>query len=163
MPVNKISISLTTDSNAMVQFAKMMVTTDPWISLGFSFEQCLTAFDGPGKEIYGMEVEGKVVGFVVLQLTGTFKGYIQTICIQATHRSKGYGRHLLKFCEDRIFKISPNVFICVSSFNKGAIKLYHDLGFEPVGELPNFIKSGFTELLLRKTVGPIAGYPVQAG
>jgi len=57
-----------------------------------------------------------------------------------------------------MLKISPNIFICVSSFNKGAIKLYDDFGFKLVGELNDFVKVGFTELLLRKTFGPIAGF-----
>ena len=65
---------------------------------------------------------------------------------------------MLQFCERRILAISPNVFICVSSFNKGAIKLYYETGFKLVGELTDFIKEGFTELLLRKSAGPILGY-----
>jgi hypothetical protein len=32
------------------------------------------------------------------------------------------------------------------------------LGFKLVGELENFVKEGFSELLLRKTVGPRVGY-----
>jgi ribosomal protein S18 acetylase RimI-like enzyme len=50
------------------------------------------------------------------------------------------------------------VFICVSSFNKDAARLYYKFGFKLVGELDNFIKEGYTELLLRKTVGPRLGY-----
>jgi ribosomal-protein-alanine N-acetyltransferase len=71
------------------------------------------------------------------------------------------GTRLLHFCEERIRKISPNIFICVSSFNKGAMKLYYEYGFKLVGELNDFVREGFTELLLRKTYGPIVGYPIQ--
>jgi ribosomal-protein-alanine N-acetyltransferase len=46
----------------------------------------------------------------------------------------------------------------VSSFNGGALHLYKKFGFELIGELKDFIKPGFTELLLRKTVGAVAGY-----
>ena len=102
---------------------------------------------------YGNEI----AGFVILQICGTFSGYIQTICI-VKYRGKGFGTKLLQFCEERILKFSPNVFICVSSFNHGAIKLYYEFGFKLVGELENFVKEGFTELLLRKTVGPRVGY-----
>jgi hypothetical protein len=38
------------------------------------------------------------------------------------------------------------------------MKLYYELGFKLVGELENFVKEGFSELLLRKTVGPRVGY-----
>ncbi len=151
----QFKINLTTDSGKIAMCAKMMTNSDPWITLGFSYDQCLPAFDGIGKEICVMEIDGKIVGFVVLQLCGTFKGYIQTICIDNEYRGKGLGTKLLMFCEERIFKISPNIFICVSSFNHGAIKLYSSLGFKLVGELDNFVKHGFTELLLRKTIGPM--------
>ena len=57
-----------------------------------------------------------------------------------------------------ILAYSPNIFICVSSFNQKAYQLYTSLGFEKVGELPNFVKQGFTEILLRKTRGPLVGY-----
>ena len=53
------------------------------------------------------------------------------------------------------------MFICVSSFNSGAIKLYYEFGFKLIGEMENFVKEGFTELLLRKTVGPRVGYIVK--
>ena len=149
------TINLTTDSKITALCAQMMTATDPWITLGIIYDQCLAAFEGPGKEIYVMEIGGEIAGFVILQLTGTFKGYIQTICIRDVYRGKGFGKKLLMFCEERIFKISPNIFICVSSFNKGAIKLYTGLGFKLVGELENFVKDGFTELLLRKTIGPM--------
>jgi ribosomal protein S18 acetylase RimI-like enzyme len=124
------------------------------------YEQCLKAFEGKCKEIYVVETTDKIAGFVIIQICGTFSGYIQTICISESHRGKGFGKKLLKFCEERILKFSPNVFICVSSFNKGAIKLYYEFVFKLVGELDNFVKDGFSELLLRKTVGPRVGYKV---
>jgi [ribosomal protein S18]-alanine N-acetyltransferase len=151
-------IRLTTDPPDIAFCAQMMSVTDPWITLGMNYEQCCKAFEGGCKEIYVVETENTIAGFVILQTCGTFSGYIQTICIDKAYRGKGFGRKLLHFCEERILKFSPNVFICVSSFNKGAMKLYYDFGFKLVGELENFVRAGFTELLLRKTVGPRVGY-----
>lgn len=153
-----INITLTTDRKQMEVCAGMMASTDPWITLGISFEQCLSALEGPCKELYILQMDGEIAGFVLLQVCGSFRGYIQTLCIDQRFRGKGLGTTLLQFCETRILKISPNIFICVSSFNKGALKLYLDFGFKLVGELENFITEGYTELLLRKTVGPINGY-----
>ena len=70
------------------------------------------------------------MGFVIIQMDGTFKGYIQTICVSEDFRGKGLGKKLLNFCEERILKISPNIFMCVSSFNTGALQLYTDFGFK---------------------------------
>jgi ribosomal protein S18 acetylase RimI-like enzyme len=48
--------------------------------------------------------------------------------------------------------------MCVSSFNKKAQKLYRRLGYEKVGVLKNFIVNGHDEILLRKTMGPLANF-----
>jgi len=45
------------------------------------------------------------------------------------------------------------MFICVSSFNYRAKKLYLSLGFEQVGEFKDMSIKGHSELLLRKTIG----------
>jgi ribosomal protein S18 acetylase RimI-like enzyme len=156
-----IIIRPATDSQDIAVCTQMMSVTDPWITLNIDYEQCLKAFEGKCKEIYVVELENVIAGFVIIQICGTFSGYIQTICIGEAYRGRGFGKKLLHFCEERILKFSPNVFICVSSFNKGAIKLYFEFGFKLVGELDNFVKEGFTELLLRKTVGPRVGYLVQ--
>ncbi len=158
VPQEKVTINITTDKEKFAVCAAMMSKTDPWITLGMDYNQCLKAFDGSCKEIYVIETVKGIAGFVILQVCGTFSGYIQTICIGDGYRGKGFGTKLLKFCEDRILKFSPNVFICVSSFNKGAARLYYDFGFKLVGKLDNFVKEGFTELLLRKSVGPRVGY-----
>jgi ribosomal protein S18 acetylase RimI-like enzyme len=155
---NQNLIRQTTDSKDFEICAHLMSATDPWITLQMDYGQCLKAFQGDFKEIYIIEYENDIAGFVILQIAGTFSGYIQTICIGETFRGKGLGKTLLRYCEKRVLKISPNLFICVSSFNKGAIKLYNEFGFRLVGELDNFVKEGFTELLLRKTVGPRVGY-----
>jgi ribosomal protein S18 acetylase RimI-like enzyme len=160
-PHEEILIRLTADPKNIAVCARMMSVTDPWITLGMNYEQCLKAFEGGCKEIYVVETNKVIAGFVIIQTCGTFSGYIQTICIAEGYRGKGFGKKLLQFCEEKILKFSPNVFICVSSFNKGAIKLYYEFGFKLIGELDNFVKDGFTELLLRKTVGPRVGYRVQ--
>lgn len=154
----KILIRLSDRPEEFKVCALMMAATDPWITLEMKYEQCLLAFEGEYKEIYIIEYENIIAGFVILQTAGTFSGYIQTICTDDGYRGKGLGKILLKYCEKRVLKFSPNLFICVSSFNKGAIKLYYEFGFKLVGELDNFVKEGFTELLLRKTFGPRVGY-----
>lgn len=157
----KFSIKITADPEDFEVCALMMSLSDPWITLDMNYDQCLQAFEGSSKETYVTRIHNEIIGFVIIQTGGTFAGYIQTICINKDNRGQGYGKKLLQFCEDRILKISPNVFICVSSFNRDAIKLYYNFGFKLVGELENFVKEGFSELLLRKTVGPRVGYGIK--
>jgi [ribosomal protein S18]-alanine N-acetyltransferase len=154
----KLEIILTKDPEDFSSCASMMAVNDPWITLGLDYSQCLKAFEGSCKEVYVSKLEKDIAGFVILQVCGTLSGYIQTICISEKCRGMGYGTRLLQFCEERILKYSPNIFICVSSFNTRALKLYLDYGFKMVGEMDNFVKEGYSELLLRKTVGPRLGY-----
>jgi len=155
---NPFNIELATSLADFTACAGMMAATDPWITLGIGYEDCLKAFAGSFREVFVMKSETEIIGFVIIQPQGTFKGYIQTLAINKKYRGKGFGTQMLRFCENRILTYSPNIFICVSSFNKGAIQLYKKFGFELLGELKDFIKPGFDELLLRKTVGPVAGY-----
>jgi [ribosomal protein S18]-alanine N-acetyltransferase len=159
MPSNKKPvIALTTNPGDFSFCAGIMSRTDPWVRLGMDQAQCLKSFEGSSREVYLLKNEKEIIGFVIIQPQGTFKGYIQTIAIDENYRGKGYGTQLLKFCEQSILQYSPNIFICVSLFNQKAIKLYAKFGFELVGELKDFVKKGYTELLLRKTVGAIVGY-----
>jgi ribosomal protein S18 acetylase RimI-like enzyme len=153
MQINQI-----TDPSEFDQCASMMVKSDPWITLGMDLARCRTAFDGECKEVYVLKEGDAIAGFAILQVCGSFRGYIQTLYVDATWRSQGLGTRLLEFCEQRILKISPNIFICVSSFNTSALKLYERFGFKLVGELRDFVKTGYSELLLRKTFGPLVGY-----
>jgi ribosomal-protein-alanine N-acetyltransferase len=100
-----------------------------------------------------------VVGFSILSMTGAFRGYVQTLAVRADWRSRGLGSELLRAAEERIFAVTPNVFICVSSFNPRARALYERLGYEYAGVLRNFVVQGHDEILLRKTRGPLTGTP----
>ena len=97
----------------------------------------------------------RLVGFVVLCMEGAFVGYIQTLCVATDCRGQGIGSGLIAFAEKRIFAQTPNVFICVSSFNTAAKRLYLRLGYEIVGELRDYVVAGHSEILLRKTIGPL--------
>jgi ribosomal protein S18 acetylase RimI-like enzyme len=158
LPEEEFDIRQANESVLIAECALLMFHSDPWVTLKMQYEYCLNAFDGENREVFVMEAGDQLVGFVIMQTQGSFKGYIQTICVAESWRGKGIGTRLLQFCENRILTYSPNIFICVSSFNEGAIRLYESFGFKRVGELENFVKEGYTELLYRKTVGPIQGY-----
>ncbi len=138
--------------------ARMMCETDPWITLGRSYERCLTAVSDPARELYVARDGDQVAGFILLIMKGQFPGYIASVCVAASARGSGLGTQLVAFAEERIHRESPNVFLCVSSFNTGARRLYERLGFELVGPLKNFIVEGHDELLYRKTIGPLSTF-----
>ncbi len=134
--------------------ARMMCASDPWITLGRDYARCLTAVSDPLRELHVARDGDRVVGFVLLTMKGQIPGYISSICVDAGARGGGIGSKLVAYAENRIYRESPNVFLCVSSFNPDARRLYERLGFEYVGALKNFIIEGADELLYRKSIGP---------
>jgi ribosomal protein S18 acetylase RimI-like enzyme len=155
--------SLAGDEEARV-CAEIMATSEPWITLGRTTEQALRILaDRDVQEVYVAVHEGDVVGFLILVLKGAFIGYIRTVAVHADWRSRGLGRRLIWFAEERIFRESPNVFLCVSSFNPRARALYERLGYKTVGELHDYIVRGHSEWLMRKSLGPHAEFRRGAG
>ena len=133
--------------------ARMMASSEPWLRLGRGYEDCLAVVSDPAKEVHVLHDEAGLAGFVVLDMRGVLRGYIQSICVAPDRRARGAGTELLGAAEERIFRDSPNVFLCVSSFNAGAQRFYARQGYELVGRLQDFVVAGHDELLLRKSRG----------
>src|SRR4029077_19443119 len=133
--------------------ARLMASTDPWLTLGRDFEASLRLVEDPGRESHVAVRDGEVVGFLVLITHGALVGYIQSVGVAPQERGRGIGTELVGFAERRLFAEFPNVFLCVSSFNDGARRLYHRLGYLEVGELTDFILRGSSEILMRKVRG----------
>ena len=140
------------------QCAKLMANSEPWITLGRTYENSLKMLKHPSREVYVARVRDEVVGFIVLIMSGALVGYIQTAGVVPDWRNKGIGSKLLKFAEDLIFSQAPNAFMCVSSFNKKAQELYKRLGYETIGELKDYVVPGHSEMLLRKSIAPITEF-----
>jgi [ribosomal protein S18]-alanine N-acetyltransferase len=135
--------------------AEMMCSTEPWITIGRGFDESLKLVQDPTREVYVTAEDGHLLGFIILNMRGAFVGYIQTVCVDEQARGRGVGTHLVEFAERRIFHETPNVFLCVSSFNPRARALYERLGYELIGELKDYLIAGESELLMRKTIGPL--------
>ena len=132
--------------------------SEPWITLQVPRETALAAVTDSAKEVYVVRDANGISGFMVLNMRGLLTGYIQILCVRPDRRGQGLGSQLIRWAEDRILRDSPNVFICVSSFNAGARRLYERLGFQPVGVLRELAVPGHDELLLRKTRGTWSGF-----
>ena len=135
--------------------AATMAASEPWVTLGTGYERSLRLLSSDARERYLAKVSGEPAGFLVISMQGAFVGYIQLVGVAPASRGQGVGRSLIEFAEQRIFRETPNVFICVSDFNKEAQGFYAKLGYRQIGELKDFIITGHSEILLRKTIGPI--------
>ena len=155
---NSLLIQQSTEADLFDRLSELMATSEPWMTLGMDTVACRAGFNGPCKEVFVGFCDGKPAGLVIMQICGSFDGYIQILFVPEDIQGRGFGKQLLAFSEERIFRRSPNVFICVSSFNTQARKFYESAGYSVVGMLKGFVKDGFDELLLRKTIGARLGY-----
>lgn len=135
--------------------ATLMSTSEPWLTIGRNYEESRKLIEDPSREVYLAFDGDEFRGFIVLLMHGAFVGYIQIVAVTPEARGSGIGTELIRFAEERIFSTYPNVFLCVSSFNPRARALYERLGYQLIGELRDFLISGQSEFLLRKTIGPI--------
>ena len=150
-----IEIRPLTNDDQSRRCARMMSSTEPWLTLDRTFDECLAAIRDPTREMYVAYDGDALRGFIMLNMNGPFIGYIQSICVDTEARGSGIGTRLIEFAEQRIFSQTPNVFLCVSSFNARARALYERLGYGLVGELKNYVIDGASEFLMRKTAGPL--------
>lgn len=153
-----LTVRAVADGAELEACARLMSETEPWTTLGRTYEESLAVLSDPSRELYLVGPGDAWAGFLLLSMQGPFRCYIQTICLRPEWRGRGLGTEVIKWAETRIFRESPNVFMCVSDFNTGAFRLYQRLGYHLVGRLEDYLVPGSAELLLRKSRGPWTGY-----
>jgi ribosomal protein S18 acetylase RimI-like enzyme len=99
------------------------------------------------KQAYVADIAGAVAGFVVFTPDPVFArgGYLRAIGVASAIRGAGIGRKLLSFAEKTTAKKAPNLFLCVSSFNREAQAFYRKCGYGKVGTIDGLIRRGAAE------------------
>jgi len=127
-----------------------MAGSEPWITLRRGLDGCREALRRPGCELFVARKRGLPVGFLLIHPYGCAGSpYIASVGVADNARSRGIGSQLVAFAE-RQMTGRRFIFLCVSSFNRRAQELYSRLGYERVGEIPNYVIDGHSELLLCK-------------
>ncbi len=158
MGSDKITFCLLDKHNRDVihECALLMSNSEPWVTLKRTYRDVIEIINDETSEVHVAQSGDQIVGFAIIRLRGAFVGYVQSIMIRPQFRKQGYGRAFVEYLERRIFNEHANVFICVSSFNTNAKRLYEELGYETIGELKDYIVRGYSEILMRKSRGPLS-------
>ncbi|PZS02350.1 MAG: hypothetical protein DLM70_10515 [Chloroflexi bacterium] len=146
-----------TKASQLSECASMMVTSNPWSRLCFTQEQCETSLAHPLMSVYGaVDPGGAIFAFVACVEFGIgFEPMIEYLCVGEQVRNLGMGTHLITHFESNLFPDSDNLYLFVSDINPDAIRLYRRLGYDQIGELPDFNLKGQTEFLYRKSRRPV--------
>ena len=98
-------------------------------------------------------LDGQTVGFAWYIERGGFGlgGYLKLLGVDAKARGRGVGGALLDHVEWWAMQQGQrDLFLLVSDFNLTAQTFYQARGYVQVGEIPDFVTPGITELILRK-------------
>ncbi len=131
--------------------SELLGNSELWITLRISADQCERTCHDPEFLLYMAYCNKKPAGIIILDPRGVAGSpYVKSIAVYPEFRGKGIGTKLLFFAEDIFRGNSRHIFICVSSFNKRARKLYEKCGYQFVGEFKDYIIEGASEILLYK-------------
>ena len=107
----------------------------PWSDQIFS--DCLRV----GYHCVVVDTQDGVAGYAVLSM-GAGEAHVLNLCVEQALRRRGIGRalllDLLRYARDRGIR---DAFLEVRRSNKGAIQLYHEVGFECVGQRRGYYQS----------------------
>jgi ribosomal protein S18 acetylase RimI-like enzyme len=151
------------DDRLIRECALLMAQNEPWITLKRQYSDVMEIIEEETSEVHLAQSGDEIIGFAIVKMRGAFVGYVQSIVISPQHRNRGIGKAFMKYLEELIFAEHPNVFICVSSFNPGAKRLYDSMGYDVVGELKDYIVHGHSEILMRKSRSPLSEFKARAG
>lgn len=132
--------------------ARVMASTEPWMTLGRELAECRAALVRPGSELFVAREKDLPAGFVLVAPYGLAgSSYIASIAVAAEARGQGVGSRLLHFAEEH-FAGRGHIFLLVSSFNHRAQDLYRRRGYEFIGELRDYVVIGQSEFILHKRI-----------
>ena len=131
--------------------AQLMASSDPWITLGRGLDECRAACNRDGYELLVARLGAEPCGFALLHPRGLAGSpYLASFAVAERWRSAGVGAFLLGACERRFASSARHFFLCVSSFNVRARAFYERQGFRQVGEFPDYVIDGASEILMHK-------------
>ena len=113
----------------------------------------LTYAIGQENVYVALDENEKCLGFIYYMTNGVFGSYpyLHIVAVKEGYRNFGIGKKLMKFFEDNASdSSSAKYFLTVDDFNPRAKKLYENLGYKCVGELPDFYKKGINCYLMMK-------------
>ncbi len=123
--------SMQTDDLQDLLIIEQMNSFSPWTSSQFTEAQ---------NYIYVLLCESVVIGFVALTQSYD-QAELQNFSIHRDYQNLGYGKRLLDFAFQHLSRDVKQIFLEVRVSNFTAISLYHNLGFEEIGNRRDYYRT----------------------
>jgi len=138
--------------NEVSTLASTISSMNPWRSLGYSRKRLADFLRKPEPSCrrYLIIYSGQSAGVICVQYPWLRGAYIGLLAIFEGFKGKGIGGEVLIWLEEQTGSKYKNIWALVSSFNAQAREFYKKQGFKEVAALPDLVKPGFDEILIRK-------------
>lgn len=144
--------------DAAAALAPEIAGIGPWAHYNFAPAalQASLLLTGDGAIRYQLSCDAVPVGVVIIRSPWLAGPYLQILAIVPALQGSGAGTAVLKWYEDTALTARMrNVWLCVSGFNVDAQRFYERYGYSLIGHLPDLMRDGDDELLLRKNLASL--------
>ena len=146
--------------------AGWIAAMDPWRSLGYRPEGLARFLRRSARAAEGVLVaadeearRGSLLGVVCVQEGVLLGNFVALLAVKPEAAGQGVGRALMDAVARQTFATHRWLYVSVDAGNRGARAFYRKLGFRQVGRLPDLIRPGRVELLLRQAAPPKLAAP----
>jgi ribosomal protein S18 acetylase RimI-like enzyme len=133
--------------------AEWIAGIEPWKGLGYrapALGRYLARLAGDG-DVWIARGGGRAPKGVIVATDGfLLGGFIALLAVRPEASGQGLGQQLVAHVEARVFAKRRWLFVSCDAGNTAALRFYRRQGFTRVGRLPDLVRAGRTELLLRK-------------
>ena len=131
--------------------AVSLAALEPWRSLGFTVAglEAYLRRDDPALRRVVAERAGAVAGVLALRAPWLRGPTIELLAVLPEAQGGGVGRALVEWAVANAGG-AANLWACVSAFNAPARAFWARTGFVEAATLPDLIRPGFDEILLRR-------------
>lgn len=132
--------------------ATRLVGMAPWRDLGFTsegLERYLRRQD-PCLRRYALCRADALIGVIAVRAPWLRGSYLELLAVFEEAQGQGVGPGIMEWLMAEGARVGANLWATVSASNQRARRFYERHGFVPIGEIPDLVQAGCTEILLRR-------------
>jgi ribosomal protein S18 acetylase RimI-like enzyme len=132
---------------------RWIAAIEPWRGLGYSgagLGRFLARAAGASQAWVAISARRRPLGVMVLQPGVLLGSFVALLAVRPEAAGQGVGRALVAEAESEAFAARRWLYVSADSLNRAALAFYRKLGFRRVATLPDMVRPGRDEILLRK-------------